>query len=311
MPDEPKLIKPWMVAVWPGMGHVAVSAGYYLMAKLGMHGLAEFSPRELFDIDHVDVKAGLIKTGRLPRSRLFAWNDPKKERDLVVFIGEAQPPSGRYLFSRRLVEYAQQLGVERIYTFAAMATQMHPEHAPRVFAAATNEELLAELRQEEVVILEIGQISGLNGVLLGVAAEMGLHGACLLGEMPHLFAQFPFPAASLSVLKAFGKMAHIEIDLDELSQQAEEMGKRLGEILANVEEKIKEHGQTEQEEPEFSAPPEEEPRISATDERRIERLFENAREDRSKAYELKGELDRLGVFDLYEDRFLDLFKKPD
>jgi hypothetical protein len=41
------------------------------------------------------------------------------------------------------------------------------------------------------------------------------------------------------------------------------------------------------------------------------RLFEKAREDRSKAYELKGELDRLGVFDLYEDRFLDLFKKPD
>jgi uncharacterized protein len=311
MPEEPKLNKPWMVAVWPGMGHVAISAGYYLMAKLGMHGLAEFSPRELFDIDHVEVKAGLIKNGRLPRSRLFVWNDPGQERDLVVFIGEAQPPSGRYLFCRRLVEYAQQLGVERVYTFAAMATQMHPEHMPRVFAAATSEGLLAELRQQELEVLETGQISGLNGVLLGVAAEMGLNGACLLGEMPHLFAQFPFPAASLAVLQTFSKMAKIEIDLDELSEQAQEMGKRLGEILAQVEQKIKEQGQTEQEEPEFSVPLEEEPRISATDERRVERLFEKAREDRSKAYELKGELDRLGVFDLYEDRFLDLFKKPD
>ena len=37
-----KLNQPWMVAVWPGMGHVAISAGYYLMAKLGMHILAEF-----------------------------------------------------------------------------------------------------------------------------------------------------------------------------------------------------------------------------------------------------------------------------
>jgi proteasome assembly chaperone (PAC2) family protein len=310
MAEEVKLNKPWMIAVWPGMGHVAVSAGYYLMAKLGMHGLAEFSPRELFDVDHVDVKAGLLKTGRLPRSRLFVWNDPKKERDLVVFIGEAQPPTGRYLFSRRLVEYAQELGVERIYTFAAMATQMHPQHAPRVFAVATSETLLADLRQEEVVILEDGQISGLNGVVLGVAAEMGLNGVCLLGEMPHLFAQFPFPAASLSVLKAFGKLAHMEIDLEELSQQAQEMGKKLGEILAEVEHKIKEQGPAE-EEPEFSAPQEEEPRVKPADERRIERLFEKARDDRSKAYELKGELDRLGVFDLYEDRFLDLFKKPE
>ena len=40
MPDEPKLNKPWLVAVWPGMGHVAISARYYLMAKLDMHVLA-------------------------------------------------------------------------------------------------------------------------------------------------------------------------------------------------------------------------------------------------------------------------------
>jgi proteasome assembly chaperone (PAC2) family protein len=310
MTEEPKLIKPWMVAVWPGMGHVAVSAGYYLLAKLGMHGLAEFSPRELFDIDHVEVKAGLIKSGRLPRSRLFVWNDPNKKRDLVVIIGEAQPPVGRYLFSRRLTEYAQQLGVERIFTFAAMATQMHPEHAPRVFAAATSDDLLADLRQEEVVLLESGQISGLNGVLLGVAAEQGLQGVCLLGEIPHLFTQFPFPAASLSALKAFSTIAEIPIDLGELAQQAQDMGKRLGEILAEVEQRIKEHSETEGE-AEFKPLPEEEPRVKPAEERRIEQLFEQARQDRSKAYELKGELDRLGVFDSYEDRFLDLFKKRD
>jgi hypothetical protein len=34
-----------------------------------------------------------------------------------------------------------------------------------------------------------------------------------------------------------------------------------------------------------------------------------AAKDRSKAFELKQELDRLGVFKEYEDRFLDLFKK--
>ena len=30
-----ELNRPWMVAVWPGMGKVAISAGYYLVAKLG------------------------------------------------------------------------------------------------------------------------------------------------------------------------------------------------------------------------------------------------------------------------------------
>jgi uncharacterized protein len=314
MAEEPKLTKPWLVAVWPGMGHVAISAGYYLMAKLAMHGFAEFSPRELFDVEHVEVKAGLIKSGRLPRSRLFAWKDPDEKRDLVVFIGEAQPPSGHYLFCRKLVEYAQHLGVERVFTFAAMATQMHPEHAPRVFAAATDAATLADLRRHDVQILEDGQIGGLNGVLLGVAGEMDLHGGCLLGEMPHVFAQLPFPAASLAVLQVFTKMAHLQLDLDELSQQAQEMGHKLGEILAEVESKIREQAAGEEEgleEEAFTLQPEEEPRLSPAEERRIDQLFDKARLDRSKAYELKGELDRLGVFDLYENRFLDLFKRPE
>ena len=46
-----------------------------------------------------------------------------------------------------------------------------------------------------------------------------------------------------------------------------------------------------------------------TTSRRIEQLFEQAGQDRAAAYELKRELDRLGVFKEYEDRFLDLFKK--
>ena len=125
MADEIRLNKPWLVAVWPGMGQVAISAGYYLMAKLGMHRLAEFSAEELFDVGHVDVKGGLIRTGRLPQSRLFVWNDPSRQRDLIVFIGEGKPPQGKYVFCRRLIESARQLGVERVFTFAAMATQMN------------------------------------------------------------------------------------------------------------------------------------------------------------------------------------------
>ena len=61
----------------------------------------------------------------------------------------------------------------------------------------------------------------------------------------------------------------------------------------------------------FRVEPAEEPGLSPQDEQHIERLFEQALQDRSKAYELKRELDRLEVFPEYEDRFLDLFKKPE
>jgi hypothetical protein len=299
--------KPWLVAVWPGMGHVAMAAGYYLMAKLGMHLFAEFAARELFDVDHVSVKKGRISAGALPRSRFFVWRDPQQRHDIILFVGEAQPTTGKYVFCQRLVEFARELHVERVFTFAAMATQMHPEHESRVFGAATSQAGVDELKQRKLVMLDEGHISGLNGVLLGVAAEHEMWGTCLLGEMPHIFAQLPFPKASLAVLRTFAVMAGVDIDFTELTEQAEAMQEKLGEILAQVEE-VMEREPPRVDDEGFSIEPAEEPQLSREDEHRIERLFAEAARDRSKAYELKRELDQLDVFKQYEDRFLDLFK---
>ncbi len=309
MANESKLNKPWLIAGWPGMGHVAITGGYYLMAKLGMHLLAEFSTDELFDVEHVEVKDGLIRTGHLPRNRCFVWNDPDGKHDIIVFIGEAQPARGKYPFCQKLIEFALELGVERVFTFAAMATNMHPEHVSRVFGAATDEATLEELKQLHLEILEDGQIGGLNGVLLGVAAEKGLRGACLLGEMPQIFAQVPFPKAALAVLEVFTKTAGITLDFTELAEQSREMERQLGALLAQVEHTFE--AQSSGEEEAIRSEPVEEERISPEDRARLEKLFEQAKQDRSSAYELKRELDRLGVYREYEDRFLDLFKKPE
>ncbi len=305
MAVDVKLNKPWLVAVWPGMGHVAMSAGYYLMAKLGMHLVAELASNELFDIEHVEVKDGIIHPGHRPRSRFFAWRDPAGKHDLLLFIGEAQPPIGKVAFCRRILEFAGKLGITRVFTFASMATQMHPQAPSKIYGAATDPEVLALLRQLELEVVENGQISGLNGVLLGVAAEEGLDGACLLGEMPQIFAQLPFPKAALAVLSVFTTIAGIELDTTELEAQAADVEQKLVELLSQVENAIEDREEEDIE----SIDAENDLDQDDSDARdRIEALFEQAGRDRSKAYELKQELDRLNLFREYEDRFLDLFK---
>src|SRR5262249_6975103 len=100
-----------------------------------------------------------------------------------------------------------------------------------------------------------------------------------------------------------------ELDLGELAAQSKIMEQQLGELLARVE---KEYGQQYTAEDEGSTQEAvEEEKLRPADEERIEELFEQSAKDRSKAFELKQELDRLGVFKDYEDRFLDLFKKPE
>ncbi len=332
MPDTPKLHRPWLVAVWPGMGHVALNAGVYLLAKLNMTAVAEFEGGDLFDVTQVEVKQGVIQPARRPRNRFFVWTDPRKRHDLVVFLGEAQPPVGKLPFCRQVIDYARELGVERIITFAAMATQMRPEHPSRVFGAATDTDGVEELRGLDLQILEDGNIGGLNGVLLGAAATSGLRGSCFLGEMPQVFAQVPFPKASLAILEAFTLLTGVELDLDELSEQARAVEEQLGELLTRVEQQYgrqpgAEDDEEDEDDEEFGPDEGEELdlegeesagegyRYEGTDEpvpmpsvTRIEELFERATQDRSKAFELKRELDRLGLFKQYEDRFLDLFK---
>jgi uncharacterized protein len=309
----------------------------YLLAKLGMTAVAEFEGGDLFDVTQVEVRGGVIQPARRPRNRFFVWTDPKQRHDLVLFLGEAQPPVGKFPFCRQVIDYARDLGVEHIVTFAAMATRMRPEHRSRVFGAATDAEGVEELRRLNLKVLEDGNIGGLNGVLLGAAALGGLHGCCFLGEMPQVFAQVPFPKASLAILEAFTRYTGVEVDLAELAEQSKAVEEQLGELLARVEEQYGQQpgvGEEEAEEgSEFTGDEDEGPgpesgesapeegvgyRYEGPDEpvpptavQRIEELFTRATNDRSKAFELKRELDRLGLFKQYEDRFLDLFSHPE
>ena len=308
MRQENKKNRPWMVAVWPGMGHVAISAGYYLMAKLGMQYLSEFAPSAVFDVDYALIKSGIVQKTQRPRSRFFLWKAPEGKRDIIVFIGEAQPPQGKFELCEKLIDFAREHDVERIYTFAAMATDMHPNNESRIFAAATDKEALEELDRPEVRVLNEGHIGGLNGVLLAAAVDKDMQGICLLGEMPQMFAQVPFPKASLAVLQLFAEMAEVALDFSELEAQSETIERQLNEVLSNVEKKM--GGQQEEPTEDFNLLREQE-ELPDVDRERIESLFIEAEKDRSQAYELKSELDRLGVFDEFEDRFLDLFKRSE
>jgi hypothetical protein len=112
-------------------------------------------------------------------------------------------------------------------------------------------------------------------------------------------------------------MARIDLDLSELAAQARRTERELGQLLARIEEAITDRqGRASPPEDEEAwkseAGEKPEPRretgLSDEDHHRIESLFKRAANDRSKAYELKAELDRLDVFHRYEDRFLELFR---
>ena len=308
MTELRQLHSPWLLAVWPGMGHVAMGAGYYLIARLKMTLLAELATRDFFDPEQVDVRNGLILPPQPPRSRLFLREDPAAQHDLLVLLSEAQPPHGRWDFCRRVLEFAKRLGTSRILTLAAIASDMDPEAEPRIFGIATNADCLQELTELGVTAMEDGRISGLNGLVLAAASDAGIPGIGLLGEIPRVFSQFPFPAASLATLRVLTSLLQLDVDLTELERQAETVQTQLANLLLNLRQQLGEDESTNTMD-EIERTTSDQPARLTNDQRRsIEALFEQARADRSHAFELKNQLDRLGVFGDFEDRFLDLFR---
>ena len=77
-------------------------------------------------------------------------------------------------------------------------------------------------------------ISGLNGLLLGVAKERNIEGICLLGEVPMYVTRMPNPMAALAITKVLTTMLGLEVDLTELGQQAREVKERIKQVAAEA-----------------------------------------------------------------------------
>src|ERR1041384_3788932 len=126
MAERNELRDPWLVAGWPGMGSVAWIGGGYLLEQLGARRVAELDVEGYFELQAVEVRNGVATPARMPHNLFFEWRDPRREHDLLIFIGEAQPSARGYELAQRVLDYAAQRGVKRFFTFAAMATQLQP-----------------------------------------------------------------------------------------------------------------------------------------------------------------------------------------
>jgi hypothetical protein len=182
---------------------------------------------------------------------------------------------------------------------------------PGVWFASTTPELNANLKKYNFNILSEGQISGMNGLFLGMAKKEGFKGFCLLGEIPFYTIQIENPKASQAVLGALAKILNIRIDFTGLIEQAQTMEGEINKLLDYL--KLGSQGQSgpigEEEIERIKKALSQLTKLPVSVKDKIEKLFEQAKADITKANELKAELDKWNAYKEYEDRFLDLFRK--
>jgi len=238
---RPKLNTPNMLASWPGIGNVSIIVASYLKKSLDFKELGEIEPSAFFDAIGVVAKDNVVEAPQFPQSQFYYWKNKGGGSDIILFIGEDQPYTKGYELANCVIDVAERFQVKRIYTCAAALSRIHHTEQPRVWGVVTSPHMSGELEKYDLVQRGNLQISGLNGLLLGVAKEREIEGICLLGEVPMHATRIQNPVAALAVLQALTKMLGIEIDFTELAQTARETADRVKQVVAEAMEEYIDH----------------------------------------------------------------------
>jgi len=309
---RPKLKKPYMIFAWPGMGEVAFKAASYLVEKLKAEEFASIPAQDFFYLTGSMIKEGILNVPDLPSGKFYSWKNKAGKNDLIIFISNAQPDLVKAEdYSKSLLYVAKLFKADTLVGFASMPLPIDHTQDAAVWFAATHPELRESLKKYNLNMLSDGQISGMNGLFLGIAKREGFKGFCLLGEMPMYTIQIENPRASQAVLKVFAKIFDIHIDFSGLVEQAHKMEAEIDKLLDYL--KTGTPGQSapigEEEIEKIKKALSQLTKLPASVKEKIEKLFCDAMVDLKKAHELKAELDKWNVYKEYEDRFLDLFRK--
>jgi proteasome assembly chaperone (PAC2) family protein len=223
-----------MLASWPGIGDVSLTAAKYLVEKLNAVEIGEIEPVHFFEPVGVSVRDNLVESPRFPESKFYYWQYPKAGKGLLIFIGEEQPSFKGYELVNCVLDVAQRFRVTRIYSCAAAVTRIHHSEEIKVWGAGTTSNLVEELARHNVILRGNLRIAGLNGLILGMAKERGMEGVCLLGEVPSYATQMTNPKASLAVLRVLAETLGITLDLTDLGHLAERVDEEMDRIAKRV-----------------------------------------------------------------------------
>jgi hypothetical protein len=307
---RPRLKNPTLIVAWPGMGEVAFKAAFYLIEKVKAVEFAEIPAQDFFYLTESVVSKGVLSIPDLPYSKFYFWKDKAGKNDLIIFLSDAQPDLAKAQdYCNRIIWLAKSFKVKTIVGFAAMPVPIDHTQQPNVWFTATSEEIVNNFKKYNAQLLSEGQISGLNGLFLGLAKKEGFEGFCLLGEIPLYTIQIENPRAAYAVLDLLSKILKINIDFSGLIDQAHILEGQINGLLDHLKLTPAPGPIGEDEIEKIKKSLSQLTKLPLSVKEKIDGLFIQARDDISKANELKSELDKWSVYKDYEDRFLDLFKK--
>jgi uncharacterized protein (TIGR00162 family) len=212
--DRPKLKSPHLICGFPGSGYVGKLAVDHLIQELPANHLVDiysssFPPQIMIKPDG---------TADLMKNSIFWWQG--EGSDLLLLTGDSQPanPDSEYALAEEVLGLAEGFGTQQVFTLAAYITGVFVDK-PKIFGTATDPETVKILSSNNISIMDNGSITGMNGLVIGIAKLRNMKGVCLLGETSGYVVD---GKASKAVLETLLQMVNVRVDMANLDKRAKD-----------------------------------------------------------------------------------------
>jgi hypothetical protein len=238
--EQPQLDDPVLVVMllgWIDAGTAGATAMGVLQGELAGRRIATFDGDTFIDYRArrplLQLREGVNTNLVWPELRLDAARDPEGH-DVLLLTGH-EPDMAWHLFCDAMVGLAADLGVRKAvglgaYPFAAPHTR-----PSRLSITAATPEVAATV---PYLRNSVDVPAGIEAALERRFAEADIPALGLWAQVPHYVANYPYPAAAVSLLQGLREVAGVSVSGTALADEATAHRQQLDTLVANSDEHV-------------------------------------------------------------------------
>ncbi len=222
-----------MLFGFPDVGLVGVIAASHLISELNLAEVAYLDSKLLPPL--------IVLHEGLPHSsiRIFGNNT------ILLAVSETAISADTiYPIMYALIEWGKRKNVKMMISLSGIPIQERQDiEKLKVFAAASNPEMLKMVEDKGIEILKEGYMVGPQAIMLQRCAHIGLPALTLLAQC---FFNYPDPEAAAEVLKELANIAGIKVDVSKLLEKGEEIRLRARDVMKRTQQELSKMKKTQE-----------------------------------------------------------------
>jgi uncharacterized protein len=214
-----------MIIGLPDVGLVGLIATSYIISELKLEEIAYMDSDLLPPV--------VVLHNGLPHAPLRIYGN----QNLIAVISElAVPAPAIYTIMRAIVDWGQDKKVKRIISMGGIPVENRQSiNEPKVFGAASNQELIDMLSKNGIKVMKEGYMAGPQALSMRYSVSKKIPAIALLAQA---FYNFPDPEAAAMALKEITKVIDVKVDISKLLEKGEEIRLKARDVMKRTQQEM-------------------------------------------------------------------------